>query len=177
MDTHKPLLCLKNVLDNYISKFLSAEAEIKDVLYRYVSMDMYQSLSLLLLDYRDLVEKHIYKLNNIAASEKISSVAMASSVIGAMINENEETLNKCKYQEVKDACFLAAIQNMIHFKISSYGTACTYANALEMEGIAAFFHQAVKDEKYFDERLTHLAKHEVNNYAIEPLFQPDQIIL
>ena len=68
----------------------------------------------------------------------------------------------CTDAEVKDACLLACIQAINHFKISMYGTAAAFANALDMEKQAAIFHEAEVNEKQIDDRLSQLAEHEIN---------------
>jgi ferritin-like metal-binding protein YciE len=86
-----------------------------------------------------------------------------------MIDETEEKLNICKDFQVKDACLLASIQSINHYKISTYGTAAAFANTLGMEDQAAVFHQAEVKEKQIDVRLSQLAEHEINLKALAPL--------
>ena len=74
--------------------------------------------------------------------------------------------------EVKDACLLACIQAINHYKISSYGTAAAFAIALGMEKAAAVFHEAEINEKHIDDRLSQLAEYEVNTKAKTPILLP-----
>ena len=65
--------------------------------------------------------------------EKINSLSLTNRVMRAFIEEVEEKLSNCSDAVIKDACLLACIQAINHFKISIYGTAATFANALDME--------------------------------------------
>ena len=59
-----------------------------------------------------------------------------------------------------------------HFKISTYGTAAAFANALNMEKQASVFHEAEVNEKQIDDRLSQLAEHEINIKAKAPIELP-----
>jgi ferritin-like metal-binding protein YciE len=90
----------------------------------------------------------------------------------AFIEETGEKLSNCTDPEIKDACLLASIQAINHFKISMYGTAAAFANALEMDKQACLFHEAEVNEKQIDDRLTQLALYEINNHAKSPVTLP-----
>jgi len=90
----------------------------------------------------------------------------------AFIEEANEKQNTCTDAEVKDACLLACIQAINHFKISMYGTAAAFAKVLGMEKHAAVFHEAEVNEKQIDDRLSQLAEHEINIKANVPFVLP-----
>ena len=94
--------------------------------------------------------------------EKIISVNLTNRIMLAFIAEADEKLAYCKETAISDACLLANIQSINHFKISAYGTAAAFANALNMEKQAALFHEAEINEKKIDDRLSQLAEHEIN---------------
>ena len=101
--------------------------------------------------------------------EKINSLSLTNRVMRAFIEEAEEKLANCTDTAIKDVCLLACIQAINHFKISTYGTAATFANALDMEKRAAIFHEAEENEKQIDDRLSQLAEHEINIKAKAPV--------
>lgn len=173
METTLPISCLRKLFDQHIKKFLSAEAELQNAITNWISVDQANDLHMLLSDYQDLIKGHIERLNALLQKERITVAPIKNKVMLALIEDAADELSECRYQEVKDASVLATIQNIIHWKIGSYGSTATFANILGSEGTAFLFHEFVKEEKYFDERLTHLAKHKVNVLAIEPLSQLD----
>ena len=83
----------------------------------------------------------------------------------AFIAEAEEKMNNCFDFSIRDACILASVQNINHFKISSYGTAAAFANTLGMAKTAVLFHECEVSEKQIDDRLSQLAEHEINIIA------------
>ena len=121
----------------------------------------------------DYVDEHIEKLDDFFIAEEINSLSTKNRVMHALIEEMGEKLNNCTDKEVKDSCLLAGIQDINHFKISSYGTAAAFAKTLNMEKAADIFHGAEINEKQIDERLSQLAKFEVNKKARSPISLPE----
>ena len=104
--------------------------------------------------------------------EKISSVEVTNQVMKAMIEDTKEKIQNCEDSEVKDAAILACVQTINHFKISFYGTATAFANALNVKKHAGLFHESEVNEKEIDERLTQLAEHDINIIAKAPILIP-----
>ena len=68
---------------------------------------------------------------------------------------------------------MAVVQNINHFKISTYGTAAAFANTLGMSKTAVLFHECEINEKQIDDRLTQLAEFEINNEARNSIAIPE----
>jgi ferritin-like metal-binding protein YciE len=64
-----------------------------------------------------------------------------------------------------DACLLASIQGINHYKISLYGTAAAFVGKIGLESSAAIFHELEINEKSIDSSLSQMAEHEINNKA------------
>jgi ferritin-like metal-binding protein YciE len=116
-----------------------------------------------------MVEEHIQKLAQFVSEENIGLVGLKNRIMQAYIEEAKDKLGTCADNAIKDACLLAAIQGINHFKISTYGTAAAFANALGMEKTAVAFHEAEINEKKIDDRLSQLAEHEINVNAKAPI--------
>lgn len=170
MEDYKPAIStLHNLLDYDARKFTSAEIELKKSLPEWISKSGSLKLKTILQKYLDFVGEHIQKMEGFFEEEKISSLTLSNRVMHAFISETEEKLGNCTDAEVKDACLLACIQTINHFKISMYGTAAAFANALGMEKQASVFHEAEIREKQIDDRLSQLAEYEINNKARTPI--------
>ena len=160
---------LHKLLDYDARKFTSAEIQLKNSLPEWINNAGSLQLKTVLQNYLDFVQKHVQKMDSFFAEEKINSLSLTNRVMRAFIEETEEKLANCTDAEVKDACLLACIQAINHFKISTYGTAAAFANALGMEKQAAIFHEAEVSEKQIDDRLSQLAEHEINIKAKAPI--------
>ena len=163
---------LQNLLNYYVSTFTSAEIELKNALPEWTNKAGSVKFKTMLQKYLDYVEQHIQKLESFAEDEKVISIPLKNRVMTAFIEETKEKLSQCSDAEVRDACLLACIQLINHFKISSYGTAASFARALSIDNYALVFHEAEVNEKQIDDRLSQLAEHEINLQAIAPLVLP-----
>jgi ferritin-like metal-binding protein YciE len=160
---------LHNLLDYEASKFTSAEIELKNSLPEWINKAGSLKFKTVLQKYLDFVQQHVQKLESFYEEEKIISLSLTNHVMQAFIAEAEEKLSYCTDAAIKDACLLASIQTINHFKISTYGTAAAFAKTLGMEKQAAIFHEAEVNEKQIDDRLSQLAEHEINILAKTPI--------
>jgi ferritin-like metal-binding protein YciE len=171
-EDNQTISTLHNLLDYDARKFTSAEIQLKTSLPDWISKAGSLKLKAVLQKYLDFVQQHVLKMESFFEEEKISSFSLVNRVMKAFIEEAEEKLNSCTDPEVKDACLLACIQAINHFKISTYGTAAAFANTLGIKNHAAIFHEAEVNEKQIDDRLSQLAEHEINARAKAPIFLP-----
>lgn len=165
---------LHNLLDYDVLKFARAEIQLKNSLPEWINIAGSLQLKTVLQKYFDFVQQHIQKIEAFFKEEQISSLNLTNRIMQAFIEEANEKLSNCADSEVRDACLLASVQAINHFKISTYGTAAAFANALGMEKQAAIFHEAEVKEKQIDDRLSQLAEHEINRKAKTPIVLPDK---
>ena len=168
-DNNSNLTSLKNLLDYNIQKATGVEAQLIHILPEWINQSGSVKLKVVLQKYLDLVQLHLENLNNFLEEEKIISLSVTNRIMQAFIQETTEQLDKCTDAEVKDACLLACVQNINHFKISLYGTWAAFANALDMSKHASVFREAEVNEKQIDDRLSQLAVHEINVNARAPI--------
>ena len=163
---------LQDLLDYDARKFISAEVQLKNTLPEWINKASSLQLKTVLQKYLDLVQHHVQIIEGFFEEENIISLSVTNRVMQAYIEETKEKLGSCTDAEVKDACLLACIQAINHFKISTYGTAAAFANALGMEKTAIVFHEAEINEKQIDDRLSQLAEYEINVKAKAPIVLP-----
>lgn len=153
---------LHNLLDYDVRKFTIAEIQLQKILSLWIKKATSVKLKTNLQKYSDYVAEHIKAFESFYEEENIPSISITNRVMQAFIDEAEEKMNYCTDNAVKDASLLASIQEINHYKISTYGTACAFANAIGMTKTAEMFHKAEVNEKQIDDRLSQLAVHEVN---------------
>ena len=146
-------------------QFSNAEVQLKDNLTRWIDMAASLKLKMVLLRYQDYVQEHIQKLESFFEHEEITPLTTCNRIIHAFAENIDEKSACCTEATIRDACLLAGIQAIIHFKISGYGTAAAFARAVGMEKSADIFHEAEVNEKQIDDRLSQLAEHEINGRA------------
>ena len=163
---------LHNLIDYDISKFVSAENELKMTLPKWISIASSFQLKTALQKYLDFVGQHLLRLEEFIDQEEISLLNVNNRIMRVLIEETQEELSHCSNVEVKDACLLARVQAINHFKICLYGTAAAFAKLLELNKSAEIFHEAEINEKHIDDRLSQLAEYEVNLKAKSPIALP-----
>jgi ferritin-like metal-binding protein YciE len=163
---------LHHLLDYEAGKFISAEHQLSRELLLWINTASSIKLKTVLQRYMQDIEIHLQQMDEFIQQEKLLSVRLNSRLMKAYIDDTNETLLNCSDAEVKDACLLASVQLINHYKISAYGTAAAFANALDMEKAAQFFHQAEVNEKQIDDRLSQLALYEINTRAKAPISLP-----
>ncbi len=163
---------LHNLLDYEVSKYSSAEIQLAHSLKQWINKASSIKLKNVLQKYHDDIQQHLSKIEEFADAERMVSISFTNRVMKSYIDDTNESLAMCTDAEVADACLLASVQKINHFKISAYGTAASFANVLEMENAARFFHEAEVHEKQIDDRLTQLAQFEINVKAKAPIVLP-----
>lgn len=163
---------LNDLLNDNAAGFPLAEAALQKSLDKWILAAQSVKLKSVLQKYKDQVIQHIQKMEKYAEEENINSLPATNRIMKSFIEETEEKLNKCGDAETKDACLLACVQAINHYKISMYGTAAAFANTVSLEKYAAVFHEAEINEKQIDDRLTQLADFEVNLKAKAPIVLP-----
>lgn len=159
---------LHDLLNFQASKFSAAEVLLKHSLGDWVGKSGSMQLKTVLSKYSDLVQAHVNKLGNFIDEEKISVLDISDRIMKALVEEANEQMSACQDAEVRDACLLACVQGINHFKISIYGTAAAFAKTLDLDKTAALFHEMEVNEKQIDDRLSQLAEHEINGRAKAP---------
>lgn len=159
---------LHDLLDFDASKFSVLEVQLKNQLTTWIQVAQSLKLKAILQKYAEITNMHIEKLEVFFKEEKIISLSSKHQIIQAFIKESDEKISLCADNEVRDACLLSCIQEINHYKISCYGTAAAFANALNMNKYAEIFHDAEVNEKQIDDRLTQLAEFEINIRAKSP---------
>lgn len=163
---------LHDLLVHNARKFTSAEIQLRNSLHEWISKAVSLKLKGVLQKYLDFVQQHVQKLESFFEAEQVSSLSISNRIMKSFIDETEENLKTCADPEVRDACLLASVQDINHYKISLYGTAAAFAKELNLEKFGSFFHEAEVNEKQIDDRLSQLAEHEINTRARAPIVLP-----
>jgi ferritin-like metal-binding protein YciE len=144
-------------LDYEAGKFNNAETQLQNKLPRWAEAACSLQLKGVLEKYLQLVQQHIKKLNGFCAHENFSCAGLINRIMQAFIKESDEKLALCASPKVKDACLLACVQNINHYKISTYETAAAWAYNLAMNDVVTIFRDLEIDEKQIEHRLSQLA--------------------
>lgn len=163
---------LQNLLDYEARNFISAEVQLKKIIPVWIARCNSLQLKTVLQTYLGFVENNLEDIETFIGEEGINSVTLHNKVMEAYIEEAGEKLKICEGSAVKAACLLSSVQKINHFKISAYGTAAAFSNAIGLTKAAGIFHKAESHEKQIDEKLSAVAEHEINIEAKSPVYLP-----
>ena len=170
MAKSKPVITnLNDLLIYEYSKFTDFEQGLKQELPGWILQANSLKLKTILHRYLYYAEQHLKQVESLVDGKVAGSRAKNGKTIEMIIEDINDKLSVCADPEVKDACLLAAIQAINHYKISMYGTAASFANTLSLKKVAKLFYAAEVSEKQIDKRLSELAEQEVNLRAKVPL--------
>ena len=169
MEKKTGITILRDLLDEDARKFASGEIQLQNHLEVWMREADSLQLKVVLHKYFDYIMEHVNKLQAFFEEENINYISFDNPLMNAFINEANEKLADCTDAVIKDVCLLACVQGINHFKISVYGTASTFAKALDLVTSAALFREMEINEKNIDHNLSQLAEHEINIKAIAPI--------
>jgi len=173
LPNNQQITTLHNLLDYDAGKFVSAEIELQKSLEHWISKASSLKLKAVLQRYLDFVNRQLQSMEEFFEKEdEIISMSITNKIMLAFIEDTDEKLSLCTDAEVKDACILAGVQAINHFKISTYGTAAAFADAIGMDEFATVFYEVEVKEKQIDSRLSQLANYEINAKAATPISLP-----
>jgi ferritin-like metal-binding protein YciE len=159
---------LNDLLQFEYPRFAAFETGLKAALPTWILHAHSLKLKTILQRYLYYAEQHLKQLETLLEEKNSKSTSKKEQAISCMIADTNDKLSVCLDPEVKDACLLASIQEINHYKISMYGTATSFANSLGLKKAAKLFYAAEVSEKQIDKRLSDLAEQEINVRAKAP---------
>jgi len=169
---------LQDLLKHEIKDLYSAEEQIIEALPKMIEKANNKQLKKALQQHLQVTEKQKDRLKQVLeqlgeeGEEKsggILGIFKGSEKCAAMegiITEGEKLMKEDMSPEVSDAAIIGAAQKVEHYEISSYGTARTYAQELNLKKVEGLLKQTLDEEYEADDLLTELAESRINEKAI-----------
>jgi ferritin-like metal-binding protein YciE len=165
----KTIGTLHDLLIHDLRKILDGEDQIISLLPDWLKKIKSSRLKLVLEQYVAYLQYHVDGIEKFFERKKLMSLRVRNNLVRAFIDEVNEGLNECSDSEIADALLISGLQEIIHYKISAYGTISAFAATLDLDISANEFYSNVKDEKEIDSKLSFLAEKEVNPLARSPI--------
>lgn len=165
----KTLSTLHDLLIHDLRKILDGEDQLILLLPDWRKKIKSARLKLVLEQYVAYLQYHVDGIENFFERKKLMNLRVRNNLVKAFIDEVNDSLNDCSDSEIADALLVSSLQQIIHYKISAYGTISSFAVTLDLDISANEFYSNVKDEKDIDSRLSFLADKEINPLARSPI--------
>ncbi|MCF3107675.1 DUF892 family protein [Niabella sp. CC-SYL272] len=170
---YRKITSLHQLLINGLENLLSTEVQLEECLENWIATANSMQLKAILQKYHAFITQHKQDLEDIMEESATDASIIVDPIMEICIKETNEKIQLCTNVKVRDACILASIQLINHFKISAYGTAAAFAKELDMEKVCPIFHKMKINEKQIDDRLSQLAEYEINRNARTPIVITD----
>jgi len=165
------IVSLGDLLFLEAGRIMEGEKELIQALPVWIQRTSSTQLRDILAQYQTYIEHHAEEMTQYFINQPAVSSVGRNRVIKALIDDTNEKLRRCADSEIYDACLLAAIQEINHYKISIYGTITAFCNELGQRDTTSIFLRAEKDEKRIDEQLSYQAQTDINELAKAPVIK------
>jgi ferritin-like metal-binding protein YciE len=167
---HSSIVSLTDLLALEANRIMQGEKELIGALPTWIQRVTSPKLRGILTQYQNYIEHHAEEMTNYFIQQPETSM-WKNRVMRALIDDTNDKLKRCADSEIYDACLLAAVQEINHYKISIYGTVTAFFNELGQRETASIFLRAEKDEKRIDEQLSYQAHFNINELAKAPVIK------
>jgi len=159
------LRSLEDAFVHELQDMLSAEQQIMKALPKMARKANSPQLRQAFEEHLKQTEDQASRIKKVFESLGRSSKAEKCEGMSGIIKEGDSMLKKSAEPEVMDAELIAAAQKVEHYEIAAYGTICEWAEQLGLDDAHDLLGRNLAEEKQTDQKLTALAKKQVNTEA------------
>ncbi|TWU01720.1 YciE/YciF ferroxidase family protein [Neorhodopirellula pilleata] len=154
-------MSMKTLADAFLDELrdvLSAEKQLTKALPKMIKSATCEKLTAALEDHLAETEKQIERVTQAFDETGKAAKAKTCEAMKGLITEAEGMLKEEAEAAVKDAVIIACAQKIEHYEIATYGTLCTWADALGYKNALKLLKQNIDEEEAADKKLSQLAK-------------------
>lgn len=158
----------KNLQEAFVHELrdaLSAEKQILKALKQMARKASHEELQAAFTEHLEQTETQVERLEQAFELLELKPRASHCSGMEGIIDEGKDVMEEVEAPGTLDAMLIASAQKVEHYEIASYGTLCTWAEALGLTEIERLLAETLAEEKETDEKLTKLAS-EINAEAV-----------
>lgn len=152
------LTTLADAFHEELRDVLSAEKQLLKALPKMAKMASCSDLQEAFKNHLKETEQQVQRVEQAFEDTGKSPRAKTCEAMKGLIEEAESVMKEDAEPAVKDALLIACAQKVEHYEIATYGTLCTWAEALGYENALELLKQNIDEEETADEKLTMLSK-------------------
>jgi ferritin-like metal-binding protein YciE len=158
---------LEDLLADELKDLYSAENQITKALPKMAKTAQTDELRMAFEEHLEQTRNHIQRLEQ--ACGELGFTPKGKKCVGmeGLLEEGKEVMSNGSKNPASpmEAGLIGAAQKVEHYEIAGYGTAIAHARQLGFSNVAEVLHRTLEEEKMTDEKLSHLAKNQVNVQA------------
>jgi len=156
---------LEDLLTDKLKDLYSAENQIVKALPKMAKTTQSRELRSAFEEHLRQTENHVRRLEQACNDLNISPKGKKCVGMEGVIEEGKEIMTNGSDPSTLEAGLIGAAQKVEHYEIAAYGTAAAHARQLGFNSVAQLLDQTLEEEKMTDEKLTKIAKNEINVQA------------
>ncbi|CAE7242805.1 ferritin-like domain-containing protein [Botrimarina mediterranea] len=149
---------LADAFHDELRDVLSAERQLTKALPKMVKNATSPQLKKAFESHLAETETHVERVEQAFEETGKSARAKTCEAMKGLLKEGEELMEEEAAPEVKDALLIAAAQKVEHYEIATYGTLCTWAEALGYKKALKLLKQNIAQEEAADKKLSQIAE-------------------
>jgi ferritin-like metal-binding protein YciE len=162
-------MAIKNLHDLFVhelSDVYSAEKQMSKALPGLARAATNEQLKDAFETHLEETREQINRIDQIVEIGNVKLKRIKCAAMEGLVEEGKEVIESVEKGPVRDAALIGGAQKVEHYEIASYGTLCALAKKLGFTKELKLLLATLEEEKSTDEKLTILAKQEVNQEAV-----------
>ena len=154
-------MSLKTLADAFhdeLRDVLSAEKQLVKALPKMIKKASCEKLTAALENHLAETEKQVERVEQAFEDTGKPARAKTCEAMKGLVTETEDMLKEDAEPAVRDALIIACAQKVEHYEIATYGTLCTWAEALGYHNALKLLKQNIDEEETADKKLSELSK-------------------
>jgi ferritin-like metal-binding protein YciE len=159
-----------NSLDNLflmeVKDLYNAEKQITKALPKAAKKASSPELKSAIEEHLEQTEGHVNRLEQVFKILGEPAKGHPCAAMKGILEEASEMMSQKAEPAVRDAAIIGAAQKVAHHEIASYGTVVQWAKQMGREDIKRLLGQSLDEEEKTDQKLSALAKNNINARAM-----------
>lgn len=156
---------LESLLTDELKDLYSAENQLIKALPKMAKNANTDELRKAFEEHLEQTREHAQRIERICDDLGVSPKGKKCVGMEGLIEEGKEIMTEAEDPGVMEAGMIGAAQKVEHYEIAGYGTASAHARQLGFNSAVTLLEKTLEEEKLTDEKLTKLAKNQVNVQA------------
>ena len=149
---------LADAFHDELRDVLSAEKQLVKALPKMIKAASCEKLSAALEEHLAATVLHVERVEKAFEDTGKEARVKTCEAMKGLVTEAEAMLQEDAEPAVRDALIIACSQKIEHYEIATYGTLCTWAEALDYSNALKMLKQNLDQEEKTDKKLSMLAK-------------------
>lgn len=162
----KPIVKLNDLLEEQLRDLFDGELQLSSFLSRLLELAADPKLKTIIKEYIECNEEQLMRLRQVFDLLYTQKRGEHCEAMHTLIEEAAEIVNRSKFDQIRDAGIITALQHIMHYKMAGYGAVSNYTSQLDLSNPGAILHTNLENEKQFDQRLAKIADAQVNVHAV-----------